>query len=60
MPADPGMLEAVFERVDGMQQTKLEKVAAETMDNFVPYAIAGLSILGLAFLCLFGLRYTPW
>jgi Ca-activated chloride channel family protein len=60
MPGDPTMLEAVFERIDGMQQTKLEKVAAETMDNFVPPAIVGLSILGLAFLCLFGLRYTPW
>ena len=60
MPGDPTMLEAVFERIDGMQQTKLEKVAAETMDNFVPPAIVGLSILGLAFLCLFGVRYTPW
>jgi Ca-activated chloride channel homolog len=59
-PGDPGTLEAVFERIDGMQQTEMEKVAAETMDNFTPYSLAGLSVLALSFLSLFGLRYTPW
>lgn len=59
-PDDPGGLEAVFARIDEMQETRLEKVASETMDHFTPYSYAGLSVLALAFLVLFGLRYTPW
>jgi Ca-activated chloride channel homolog len=30
------------------------------MDNFVPYCVAGLVLLGLLTLASFGLRYTPW
>jgi Ca-activated chloride channel family protein len=59
-PGDPGTLEAVFQRIDGMQQTEMETVAAETLDNFFPYSCAGLFVFGLSFLSLFGLRYTPW
>ena len=36
------------------------EVAAEAMDNFKPFAIAGGSVLAALLLCLFGLRYTPW
>jgi Ca-activated chloride channel family protein len=57
---DPESLRAVYERIDKMQPTKLEKTAAETMDNFVPFCLAGLSALGTGILALFGLRYTPW
>lgn len=59
-PGDRDALEAVFKRIDGMQKTKLEKVAAETHDNFLPAAIVGLSCLGLCVLGMFGMRYTPW
>jgi len=59
-PGDQTGLESVFRRIDEMQETRLEKVAAETTDNFVPFSIAGLSLLGLSTLSLFGLRYTPW
>jgi Ca-activated chloride channel family protein len=57
---DPGALEAVFAQIDKMQEAKIETTAAETLDNFPPYSIAGLSLLGTSLLCLFGLRYTPW
>lgn len=59
-PDDPGGLEAVFARIDEMQETKLEKIASETMDHYEPYSYTGLSLLAVAFLSLFGLRYTPW
>jgi len=59
-PDAPGALDAVFQRIDEMRETRMEKVAAETMDNFVPFSMAGLSVLAISCLCLFGLRYTPW
>jgi Ca-activated chloride channel homolog len=59
-PGDDEALAAVFKRIDGMQKTRLEKVAAETHDNFVPPVIAALSFLGLCVLGLFGMRYSPW
>jgi len=59
-PGDEEGLQAIFKRIDAMQQTELEKTAAETMDNYFPFCVAGLSLLSLASLTLFGLRYTPW
>ena len=57
---DPQALQAVFQRIDAMKATKLEKTASELLDDFAPVCIAGLSLLGLTGLTLFGLRYTPW
>ncbi len=59
-PGDPAALTTVFQRIDEMQETKIEKTAAEMMDFFFPFSIAGLSLLGVGLLSLFGLRYTPW
>jgi Ca-activated chloride channel family protein len=59
-PGDRAGLIAVFQRIDAMRQTELEKVAAESMDYFLPYALVGLSLVGFGTLSLFGLRYTPW
>jgi len=59
-PGDPGALEIVFQRIDQMQQARMEKTTAEMLDNFAPYCFAGMSLLGLCTLCSFGLRYTPW
>ena len=57
---DPGALEAVFERIDQMQQTKMVQLAPDTLDDFRPYSLVGMALVGLASLCLFGVRYTPW
>jgi Ca-activated chloride channel family protein len=59
-PGDPEALKAVFKRIDQMQQTKLEKTIGETLDDFVPYCIAGAGVLATVLLALFGVRYTPW
>ncbi len=53
-------LKGIFKRIDEMKQTKLEKTSAETMDNFSPWCILGLSVLGMSLLSSLGLRYTPW
>jgi Ca-activated chloride channel family protein len=57
---DPQALTAVFQRIDAMRETKLEKTASELLDHFVPICIAGLSLLGLSGCALFALRSTPW
>lgn len=57
---DPDALRAVFQRIDAMRETKLEKTASELLDDFAPFCIAGLSLLGVSGLTLLGLRYTPW
>jgi hypothetical protein len=43
-----------------MQPAELEKMAAESMDYFLPFCIVGLGLLGTGALCLFGLRFVPW
>jgi Ca-activated chloride channel family protein len=53
-------LKGIFKRIDEMKQTKLEKTSAETMDNYAPWCILGLSVLGMSLLTSLGLRYTPW
>lgn len=60
LPGDPEALKAVFQRIDKMQQTKLEKTIAEASDWFLPFCVTGLSVLGVGTLALFGVRYTPW
>jgi Ca-activated chloride channel family protein len=59
-PGDPESLGRVFQAIDDMAETRMEKTQAETMDDYVPASFAGLAILGLCLLCLFGLRFTPW
>ena len=59
-PGDPSALEFVFQRIDEMQETRVEKSAAEAVDNFVPWCKAGLALLALSLLVNFGLRATPW
>jgi Ca-activated chloride channel family protein len=59
-PGDEQGLAGVFEAIDAMQQTRMEKVRAEALDHYEPWCAAGLGLLGLGLLCLFGLRTTPW
>jgi Ca-activated chloride channel family protein len=57
---DPESLKVVFQRIDAMRETKLEKTASELLDDFAPSCIVGLSLLALTGCAHFGLRYTPW
>jgi Ca-activated chloride channel family protein len=57
---EPGALEYVFQRIDQMQQTELVQLAPDRLDDFGPYCLAGLGLLSLATMTLFGLRFTPW
>ncbi len=59
-PGDKNGLRAVFRKIDQMQQTKLKPAYAVKQDYFWPFAIVGMSLLGLCGLFSFGLRYTPW
>jgi Ca-activated chloride channel family protein len=59
-PGDTQALKGVFQKIDEMTKAKLEQGTAELVDWFLPFAIAGLSILGLYGLVQLGLRYTPW
>lgn len=57
---DPGALGSIFKRIDEMETAEIEKVAGETMDDFVPWCFLGLSLVGLWALLGFFLRTTPW
>jgi len=58
---DPIALQAVFERIDAMKKARLEKISAETQDDFRPWAFAGGGLLAAWLVSLAaGLRYTPW
>jgi Ca-activated chloride channel family protein len=57
---DPDGMKSIFHRIDQMKQAPLEKKIAESLDWFPPVCIVGLSLLGLACLTAFGMRYTPW
>lgn len=59
-PGDTEGLRLVFEHIDRMQETKLEKVQSESLDQLEPWAFAGLALLGAALLASLGLRWTPW
>jgi Ca-activated chloride channel homolog len=59
-PEDVDGLSRVFRRIDEMQKVKLEKTRAESTDDFEPWAVAGLAILGVVAVAAFGVRYTPW
>lgn len=57
---DPAALDTVFRRIDKMRLAKIEKVAAEQIDDFEVWCWIGLAVLGLHLLLQFFLRYTPW
>lgn len=58
--ADPESLRAIFRKIDQMRQAPMEKKLADTLDNYRPWCIAALVLLGVAGLAFLGIRYTPW
>ncbi len=59
-PGDTAALDGVFQKIDNMQPAKIETVESDRIDNFVPWSLAALSVLGVWTLSLFGVRYSPW
>ncbi len=59
-PGDMAALENVFMTIDEMSKAELEQTAAELVDWFWPFALAGLCVLAIWGLVQLGLRYTPW
>jgi len=57
---DPEALREVFGRIDKMKPAKMKPATPEPVDWFFPFAVAGLSVLGVKILTLLGLRFTPW
>lgn len=57
---DPQALREVFKRIDAMKPTRLKPSAPEYADWFWPFATAGLGLLALQVISLFGIRFTPW
>ena len=57
---DPESLREVFKSIDAMKPAKLKPSTPQPADWFWPFALAGLSVLGLKVLSLLGLRFTPW
>lgn len=53
-------LNLIFSNIEQMSKAKLKRLTPNPVDYYDPFIIAGLSLLGLRILCLFGLRYNPW
>lgn len=59
-PGDQQGLAHVFQRIDEMQKSRIEKTRTEAIDDYPPWCRAGLVLVGVALIALLGLRYTPW
>ena len=60
LPGDVDAFEGVFKKIDSMRPAKIEIVESEKIDNFFPWCVSALGMLGVWSLSLLGLRYTPW
>ena len=59
-PGDVQSLERVFQRIDEMQETRLERTAPEAVDDYTRLCELGLVLVGAAALAGLALRVTPW
>ena len=59
-PGDRSGLDGVFQSIDEMQVTRIEKTRTEAVDDYGALCRLGLGLLAAALLAAFGVRYTPW
>ncbi|MGB0774241.1 MAG: vWA domain-containing protein [Akkermansiaceae bacterium] len=57
---DPAALQAVFQRIDSMQQAEMKRLTPDPVDFYSPFVVTGISLAGVYLLTLFGFRYNPW
>lgn len=57
---NPDALNDLFALIDQLAEVNMEMKKNAAADNFKPFILPTLSILGLHLLTLLGLRYTPW
>lgn len=55
-----GRLDAIFRHIDRMKPARFEPAGTVPLDEFGPFAIAAIGLLGLHGLGLCFARYTPW
>lgn len=58
--SDPAAIQQVFRHIDRMKPAKFNSPSAIPMDDFLPFALVALGLVGAHLLGLFGARYTPW
>ena len=59
-PGDTEGLSRVFQAIDAMQETRVEKVRAEAVDDYPLWCWISLGVLAAAISTAFILRPTPW
>ena len=57
---DTGSLKAIFNHIDKMKPAKFAPVGTVPLDEFGPFAVVALALLGLHGFGLLFARYTPW
>jgi len=57
---DAQSLRTVFDHIGRMEPARYASVGTVPMDHFRPFALTALVLIGLHFIGLLGLRYTPW
>ncbi|MDD7985639.1 VWA domain-containing protein [Lentisphaera marina] len=57
---NPKALDETFRFIDKMEKAKFAKREAKEEDYYKPFSLAGLSLVSIYLLTLFGLRYNPW
>jgi Ca-activated chloride channel family protein len=57
---DTNNLKAVFSHIDKMKPAQFAPVGTVPLDEFAPFAVAALALLGLHGFGLLFARYTPW
>jgi Ca-activated chloride channel family protein len=59
-PGDREALARIFQRIDAMQETRLEKVRSERIDAYESWARWAIGLLGACAVAGWFARYTPW
>lgn len=57
---NPDSLEELFALIDQLAEVHMKMKEPLAVDNFKPFILPTLLVLGLHVLALLGLRYTPW